>query len=103
MIGTYTAKTEDFLIDINSDFAKKSFTGYELDYCYKRTRPQIHLAGIYCAKRALLELNAVNLNEVEIKHEKSGKPIAFIRKKKFSGDISISHTEKLAIAIAVDQ
>ena len=103
MIGIDITKTKKFAIEKNSSFIKKTFTGYEIGYSYKHTRPEIHLAGIFSAKEAIIKCinTKIEFNDIEIRHEKNGKPIAFIKNKRFSGDISISHTDEIAVAIAV--
>ena len=72
------------------------FTFKELSYAQSKNNPKQTLAGIFCAKEAILKISnrAQNLNEMEIMHDENGAPI-------FRGyAISISHSKLYAIAIA---
>ncbi len=90
--------------DINENFKKKVFHSSE-----RGNGTDQHLAGIFAAKEAFFKCIGIApkwLN-IEIKHEKSGRPYIKISKelvKKYkikSTDLSISHEKEYAIALAV--
>jgi phosphopantetheine--protein transferase-like protein len=63
-----------------------------------------HLAGIFAAKEAVtkaLSLKPGEWLEIEIKNAPNGRPIVNLTKKLTSFDLSISHTEKVVIAVFV--
>lgn len=85
-------------------FITKVFTNYEIEYCFSNKDVAIHLAGIFAAKEAVSKALGVSkypFIEIEIKHQKDGKPFAYRMKKKLPVSVSISHTSKLAVAIAL--
>lgn len=89
-------KTEDI-------FFKKVFFEKEIEYCFSFKNPYPHLAGIFAAKESISKALGVKLfpfAEVEIRHGKDGEPIAFYNGKKLSVNISITHTDTVAAAIA---
>ena len=83
---------------------QKAFTSRELDYCFAFKDPTPHLAGLFAAKEAVAK--ALNgqavVYEIEIRHEKNGKPKVW-RKNKYDKKmaVSITHTEEIAAAIAI--
>jgi len=85
-------------------FINRIFTKQEQGYCFLKSKPAIHLAGLYCAKEALrktLHKKYVELHTIEVRHAKSGKPIIKYEKNKSKYIVSISHTKDLAIAIVI--
>jgi len=87
------------LIDIeninNSDFVKKYYSKYEIDYCLSQNNPIQSFAGLFAAKEAIYKIGLENtINNIVIFHE-DGKPIC-------SGyNISISHSDEFSIAVAL--
>lgn len=84
------------------EFILKNFTKNEIEYAFSKTKPAIHLCGFFSAKEALLKTvnSKIPMKNIEIIHNKKGKPKINILKNKFNNNfkISISHTDKLAIA-----
>jgi holo-[acyl-carrier protein] synthase len=91
-------------------------TAGELEYCCSRRRPDVHIAGRFAAKEAVLKAlgtgraGAVRWTDVEVLNDAAGRPIVHlhgacaVRARDFallSLAISISHTADLAIAHAV--
>ena len=93
-----------------NNFTSKIFTLSEREYCEKKKNKFESYAGKFAAKEALLkalDLQGINWQEIEVKNNKSGKPIISL-----SGNlkrialsrgitesfISISHTKDFAIA-----
>jgi len=79
------------------------FTEYEIEYIRERGNNSRTIAGLWCAKEAYfkalgtgIQLN--KLKEIEIRHDKSGRPYYF---EKPSVTLSISHTENYATAVCI--
>src|SRR3989344_4072117 len=93
--------------DFKSRFAKNIFSKKELEDFEKRDRPTESLAGRFAAKEAVKKTidENVKLNIIEVLSEENGRPfINFLDRelnKKYNSRISITHTEKLAIAICI--
>lgn len=101
----------------NEHFLEKYFTEYEIEYVNKNNRMTQSLAGLYSAKEAFLKAlgigigGGINLNEIEINHQESGKPYVKIVSPKAqillstmsvkNIDISISHTDEYCTAICI--
>lgn len=95
---------EKFNSKTSDPFLKKVFFEKELEYCFSYKNPAPHLAGTFSVKEAVSKALGVKLfpfAEIEIRHQKDGKPIVFHKGKKLSVKISITHTDKVAAAIAV--
>ncbi len=101
---------------LNMPHMKKVYTKYELEYINKTNQKTQRMAGIYCAKEAFLKAigvgikNGINLLEIEVKHEESGKPYLsvservknlLLTKNLKEISISISHTESISTAICI--
>jgi holo-[acyl-carrier protein] synthase len=92
------------------------FTERELEYCRGRRRPFEHLAARFAAKEAVLKAFGTGMTrrmrwtEIEVLNERSGRPrvvlegsvAEFARRHGLRDvDVSLTHTEGLAIAQAV--
>lgn len=94
-------------------FLNRIFTRREQDYCYKFKDPAPHFAGRFAAKEALVKALGtgigaqVSWHDIEILNDDLGKPVVFMTESlqnRFENPalfVSISHTETLAIAIAI--
>ena len=91
-------------------FFNHVFTDLELSWCQKGKSPEIHLAGRFAAKEAVKKAllssgeKTIPLNKIEICRNKDCPPEAIIKvnlDRSYIIDISISHTEKLATAVAI--
>ncbi len=95
---------------------KRIYTPYEIGYINKTNSRTQRMAGIFCAKEAFLKAlgigvrNGIDLLEVEVRHEESGKPylqlsdkvrIKLATKNAKNVAISISHTSEISTAICV--
>lgn len=101
----------------NEHFLEKYFTPYEIEYVTKNNRQTLSLAGIFSAKEAFLKAlgigigGGINLNDIEIRHEESGKPYLQVISSKgqimlktmnvTDIQISISHSDEMATAICM--
>ncbi len=101
----------------NEHFLEKYFTPYEIEYVSKNYRQTLSLAGMYAAKEAFLKAlgigigGGINLNDIEINHEPSGKPYLKVLSSTSQImlrtmdveeiSISISHSDEMATAICI--
>jgi len=79
------------------------FSQTELDYCFSKKYPHIHLCGKFCAKEAFFKATnlKIPLSKIEILNDTNGAPYIYIDNKQFSADISISHTDEYAVAVVI--
>jgi len=104
------------LLTEHSDRHEELFTPAELDYCRGKRRRDEHLAARFAAKEAVLKAfgtgfsRRMRFTEVEVLNERSGRPqvrltgsaASFAKRHGLSQlDVSLSHTEGLALAHAV--
>lgn len=101
----------------NEAFFEKFFTAQEREYVLSRVRPAESMAGIFAGKEAFLKAlgigigRGIDLKDIEISHNELGKPFYILENDRISsglsqagvkaGDISISHTDKMATAICI--
>jgi len=83
-------------------FYHKIFTQKEIDYCLSKSNPYQHFAVRFCAKEAVIKaLNDSNLDlldiEIKIKNREPVLCLPMSRK----GIVSLSHTQKYAIAVVL--
>ncbi|MDR2201361.1 MAG: NAD(P)H-hydrate dehydratase [Clostridiales bacterium] len=104
MIGidiTETARIKKSLE--NPGFLRRVFTASEIAYYESRGRKAETLAGIFCAKEAVVKalgtgfIKSLAPADVEILHTDSGAPYAVVAGIKF--DVSISHNRTTAVAV----
>jgi len=91
-------------LDKNVSFYNSVFTPREIKYCIKFVDPYPHFAGIFAAKEAVIKCLRIKcrMTKIEICRDSLGKAAPSLRTKKtLTLDLSISHTEMLAIAVAV--
>ncbi|MDR0985079.1 MAG: holo-ACP synthase [Endomicrobium sp.] len=88
-------------------FLNRIFTKKEISYSFTKKRVAQHLAARFAAKEAIWKmLNTkniqLNITDIAIHNEKNGKPKVFI-KNKFNNNInlSLSHTKKYVVAVAI--
>lgn len=112
MIGIDIENIERFK-SLDKHLIERVYTKNEIEYCTSYENSHIHLAGMWCAKEAVVkavsDLNLV-ISEIEILHNSNGAPYINISQKlqKYFEDrniknihISISHTDTIATAIAM--
>jgi holo-[acyl-carrier protein] synthase len=93
-------------LDRNASFYNSIFTSREIKYCIKYVDPYPHLAGIFAAKEAVMKCIRIKyrMTSIEICRDSRGKPVFSLHMKKkkiLNLDLSISHTDMLAIAVAI--
>ncbi|MCL2234568.1 MAG: holo-ACP synthase [Firmicutes bacterium] len=94
-------------------FLKGIFTENEINYYQKKGNNPATLAGMFCAKEAVAKAFGMGFSkfrpiDIEILHHESGEPyvslsenLKAILKKNPNLNISISHTDTIATAIAI--
>ena len=89
------------------NFLNHVFTPNEIAYAKKNRHPSQHFAARFAAKEAVLKAigdnSHVNWKDIEISHNKHGRPICVYKDKKFKHKIliSVSHTKNYAVASAI--
>jgi holo-[acyl-carrier protein] synthase len=107
-IGTDCVEIPRFR-SITDSFIRKVFTKREIEYCRGKKNQAQHFAGRFAAKEAIIKavpgLGAkVPLNRIEILNDNEGMPKAYVQSNEFPNCgilLSISHSDKLAIAFCV--
>ena len=90
-------------------FLNKVFNKEERDYCNSKSNPYIHFSGKFAAKEAVIKtilssnkLNSIGLKKISILNDNNGAPVVLINgHSEKSINISISHTNRQAIAFAI--
>ena len=91
----------------NTAFLTKHFTEYEINYINSKVNKADTMAGLYAAKEAVVKAlgvglgNRIALKEIEITHEKNGKPKVEVNHKIMNLLINIS-CEEIKISISHD-
>ncbi len=115
--GVDIAKIFRFEKDVENElFLNKFFTNNEIEYIKKKLKKVETLAGMFCAKEAILKAfgigigNQIELKDISICHDGFGKPYVEItpkinyylmQKNAQHISISISHDGEYAIAFCV--
>jgi len=85
-------------------FLNRVFNKKELAYSMQKRFPYQHLAARFAAKEAVIKAfgnSLVTFKDIEIVNDKFGKPSCRIRNRKNHIHLSITHTDKYAIATAI--
>jgi len=86
------------------DFLNRVFTKHEIEYSMDKRFPYQHLAARFAAKEAIMKAfgtGQVSFKDIEIINDKFGKPSCKIHNKKNKVYLSITHTDKYAVASAI--
>ena len=94
---------------IGQKFIDRIYTKHEQDYCNSKSKPEIHFAGRFAAKEAVMKAlkssgfkKPTPFNLIEIKSGRNGEPIVrFDFPCEGQCKVSISHTGNHAIASAI--
>ena len=113
-VGTdiVTISRLDKLICKNGErFLDRVYTKNEQNICNSKANPKIHYSGKFAAKEAVIKAflsynnrKNIPLHSIEIQNKKDGAPHVILRDGTNCADnlqISISHTEEYATAIAI--
>lgn len=96
----------------SEDFFNRVFTDLELEYCFKYSKPESHLAARFCAKEAVvkaltaLDIENVSYKDIEVFHNEKHCPQIRILKpidKNIMFQLSLSHDRTKAIAFVTAQ
>ena len=115
MIGIDIIEVERIEKSMQSEnFLQRMFTQQEIDYASNYVDKASHIAGIFCAKEAVMkaleDCKYLSFKEIEVCHYESGKPYAklygkalglFEMKNCKKIEISISQTDTIATAVCV--
>lgn len=87
-------------------FLQRCYTKKELEYCFSKVRPALHLAGRFAAKEAFIKVlgKGVRFKDIEVINDEDGKPkIVYNGRKEHlaSIELSISHTRNIASAVVI--
>jgi len=94
----------------NNSFLSKIFTVKELEYCYSKSNPAVHLAARYSGKEAVIKaLTSIDAlipeyNHIEILNNGRGVPVVSINEEGFDNykfNISLSHCDDKVVGFAV--
>ncbi len=98
-----TKRFENILKRFSIKTLLRFFSQQELDYCFSKKYPHIHLCGIFCAKEAFYKATNMKIpfNKINILHNENGAPEIYIDNAKFNANISISHTDDYAVAVVI--
>ncbi len=90
-------------IDQNRTFYNSIFSVDEITYCQKFKHPYSHFAGIFAAKEAIIKCmgKPFSMSQIQLYWDKDGRPHVEIAQEKNQINVTISHTQTIAIAIAV--
>lgn len=104
-IGIDIEKISRFKLPKGSAFIRKLFSSAEIAYAYAKSRPEVHLCGMFCAKEAVKKTLGdkikITMREIEIRHKENGEPAARIKKEKSLFLLSISHSGGYGVASAL--
>lgn len=99
-----TSRFNAFSTNKEDPFLVRTFSAYEINYCFLHKEPATHLAGIFAAKEAVSKALGVTkhpITLIEIRHNQEGMPEAYVSNKKLNVSVSISHTNSIATAVAL--
>ncbi|MDR2395965.1 MAG: holo-ACP synthase [Endomicrobium sp.] len=91
----------------NLNIIKRIFSQEEIDYSFSKKNVAQHLAVRFAAKEAVWKAlsgsnKKVAITDIKVINDKYGKPEVFIKDKKTAKiNLSISHTNKYAVAVAI--
>jgi len=105
-IGTDIVEVKRFQdnpIEKNISFYKSIFSDSELEHCKKFSNPYSHLAGIFAAKEATIKWldKPISMTDIHTFWDKKGKPSITVFPERIDVNVSISHTQTLAIAVSM--
>lgn len=123
-VGKYKSNSSDFFLGVDieevgnlpraanfrtHEFYSSQFNDKELSYAMLMPDPYIHLCGMFCAKESLKksapDLIYLPMNEIIVSHNSAKRPsIGTIHNDiniKYQFKVSISHTEKYAVATVI--
>lgn len=104
-IGTDITEIKRFSQMVNIEaFTNRVFTEREREYFATLKNPVNSIAGSFAAKEAFSKylgsgVRNFSFSDIEVLHNKSGKPYICFKGKEIAADVSISHSETSAVAV----
>ncbi len=103
------------LSNFRDRFINKIYLQAEEEYCTKKRYPEIHFAGKFAGKEAVIKsldslLSRISFKDIEIKNNPKGKPEVFLtdvlvkaneQLQNINFEISISHSQSIANAFVI--
>ena len=89
-------------------FIKRGFTKKEAEYFASKKTPYENIAGFFAAKEAFSKYMGTGIRgfgwrDMEIIHDELGKPCLYFLGRKAPVDLSISHSDTVAVAVVVGE
>jgi holo-[acyl-carrier protein] synthase len=89
-------------------FIERVFTSEEIGYCTRQVRPAQHFAGRFAAKEAVKKAlysagrtEPVLFKQIQVSRDRHGAPLVRLQGLPEVPRISISHTDRYAVATAI--
>ncbi|UCH11248.1 MAG: holo-ACP synthase [Fidelibacterota bacterium] len=89
-------------------FLERIFTSEEISYCQRQVRPAQHFAGRFAAKEAVKkalysagQTEPVLFKQIQVNRDQQGAPWVRLRGLSEIPQVSISHTDRYAVATAI--
>ncbi|MCK4666706.1 holo-ACP synthase [Candidatus Dependentiae bacterium] len=109
------SRIQHLLLNFKDRFVNKIFLQSEEEYCTKKRYPEIHFAGKFAGKEAVIKsldslLSRISFKDIEIKNNPNGKPEVFLtdilvqtnkQLQDINFEISISHSQSIANAFVI--
>ena len=109
------SRIQRLLLNFKNRFVNKIFLQSEEQYCNKKRYPEIHFAGKFAGKEAVIKsldslLSRISFKDIEIKNTPKGKPEVFLtdvliqeneQLQDINFEISISHSQSIANAFVI--
>jgi len=106
MLGIDIIEIKRFRGVAKDDFSSwnKVFTEKEWEYCFGKSLPAQHLAGVFASKEAVMKALGKSVikgyDAIEIQHGPNGQPLVRLSvPTKHPVEISISHDKESAVAV----
>ena len=103
-------RISELVKNYNYRFFNRIFTDGEVKWCLSKKTPEIHFSGRFAAKEAVKKAlfsygeDLVSFKSIEILREINKPPyvnLSFSNSKKYTCEITISHTNEYATAVAL--
>ncbi len=109
------SRIKRLLLNFRDRFINKIYLQSEEEYCTKKRYPEIHFAGKFAGKEAVIKsldslLSRISFKDIEIKNTPKGKPEVFLtdvlvkandQLQNINFEISISHSQSIANAFVI--
>ena len=108
-VGIEVVSVERFRAAMNrrgSKFLRRLFTAPELEYCFGKRHPELHLSARFAAKRSLFKAlgHSLGYSKVEVMRADSGAPALRVEGSALEGlrcSLSMAHSKEYSMAETV--